>query len=62
MPLIDTPNLVEHDDFYEAFLAAHKGLTPDQSRSLNLQMIMILANHIGDPEVLQQAIDLAKAS
>lgn len=59
MPLIDTPNLADHDDFYEALLAAHNGRTPDESAAINAQLIMILANHIGDSQVLSEALALA---
>lgn len=53
---IDTP-----DDFYAALLAAHDALSPDESAALNARLILILANHIGDREVLDQAIRTAKA-
>ncbi|MEL6801967.1 MAG: DUF2783 domain-containing protein [Pseudomonadota bacterium] len=59
MPLIDTPNLPDHDDFYEALLAAHHGRTPDESAAINAQLIMILANHIGDSQVLSEALAIA---
>lgn len=62
MPLIDTPNLARHDDFYEALLAAHSKCTPDESAALNAQLILILANHIGELDVLTEALDLAKRS
>jgi hypothetical protein len=58
--LIDTPNLADHDEFYAALLAAHKGLSESQSQALNAQLILILANHIGRIEPLLQALDLAR--
>ena len=58
--LIDTPNLDDHDGFYAELLATHKGLDLDQSQALNAQLIMILANHIGDREVLSDALTLAR--
>jgi hypothetical protein len=57
--LITTRNLAEHDEFYARLLAAHRGLTEEQSQSLNARLILILANHIGDPEALAEALDLA---
>ena len=53
------PNLTTPDDFYDALLAAHDGLTKAQSDALNARLILILANHIGDPQVLRQALAAA---
>lgn len=60
MNLIDTPNLPDADAFYAELLAAHDGLTEAETCALNAQLVLILANHIGDPQVLTQAIALAK--
>lgn len=60
MKLIDTPNLDDHDGFYAELLAAHRGLSEAQSHALNAQLVLILANHIGDREVLSEALDLAR--
>ena len=57
--LIEKPNLQDHDAFYAALLAAHKGLSVEQSDALNAQLILILANHIGNRQVLAEAIELA---
>jgi hypothetical protein len=57
--LITARNLAEHDDFYARLLAAHRGLTETQSHEFNARLIMILANHIGAPKVLAQALALA---
>ena len=54
-----TPNLSQPDDFYAALIAAHDGMDDDQSATLNARLILILANHIGDQAVLEDA--LAKA-
>ncbi len=60
MDLILTPNLQKADDAYAALLAAHDGLTKAQSDALNARLILILINHIGDPQVLTQALEAAK--
>lgn len=60
MKLITAPNLREHDEFYEALLAAHEGLEPGQSAALNAKLVLILANHVGDLGVLSEALDLAR--
>ena len=59
MPLTTTRNLTHADDAYAALLAAHEGLTKAESDALNARLILILANHIGDTEVLQEALDMA---
>ena len=48
------------DDFYEALIEAHRGLSDEASRLLNARLILLLANHIGDLGVLRQALDAAR--
>lgn len=60
MPLITTPNIDDADGFYAALLAAHKGLTEAQSHAMNARLVLILANHLGDRVVLDQALALAR--
>lgn len=60
MPLITTPNIADADGFYAALLAAHKGLTEAQSHAMNARLVLILANHLGDRAVLDQALALAR--
>ena len=62
MPLITSPNLPDPDGFYASLLAAHRGLTTAQSHALNARLVLILANHIGDRDNLQAALDLAQTS
>ena len=50
------------DDFYEALLDAHQGLSEDQSHALNARLILTLANHIGDVAVLKEAILVARST
>ncbi len=58
--LILTPNLPDPDGFYEELIRAHEGLTKEQSDAFNARLILTLANHIGDREVLRQAFEAAK--
>jgi hypothetical protein len=53
------PNLTQPDDFYEALIEAHRGLSPAQSGRVNAKLILLLANQIGDLDTLREA--LAKA-
>ena len=58
--LITTPNLGNTDDFYAALLGAHEGLDEPATHRLNARLVLILANHIADHEVLRQALTLAR--
>lgn len=60
MSLTTMPNIAFADDFYAELLAAHDGLTKDQSDALNARLILILANQIGDNATLSEALDLAR--
>lgn len=55
-----TPNIARSDDFYAALLAAHDGLNEAEMHALNARLILILANHIGDNNVLEQALVAAR--
>lgn len=55
------PNLQRPDDLYEALVGMHQGLSDDQSLTLWAKFALILMNHIGDREVIEQAIAEAKA-
>ncbi|AWK86167.1 DUF2783 domain-containing protein [Azospirillum thermophilum] len=48
------------DDFYQALIDTHRDLTAEQSAALNAKLILLLANHIGDMEVLTEALRLAR--
>ena len=49
------------DQFYEQLIHSHQGLSDEQSRLVNARLILLLANHIGDLAVLQQALAAARA-
>ena len=53
------PNIPDQDGFYDELLSAHDGLSKEQSDALNARLILILANHIGDRDVLREAIKAA---
>ena len=48
------------DDFYDALINTHRGLTDAQSELLNARLVLLLANHIGDLDVLREAMALAR--
>ncbi|MEE9454520.1 MAG: DUF2783 domain-containing protein [Paracoccaceae bacterium] len=57
--LITDANIADTDDFYATLLALHDGQTKAASDAINARLILILANHIGDPEVLKEALIVA---
>lgn len=61
--MLNTQNNFESaDDFYEALLTAHQGLTTAQSHAMNARLVLLLANHIGSTEVLNEALTAALAA
>ncbi len=62
MPLNTDPNIDRPDDFYQALIDAHVGLTEAQSAALNARLILLLANQVGDYETLRTAIAAARAA
>lgn len=52
-------NIKGPDEFYAELLSVHEGLSKAQSDALNARLILLLANHIGDREVLLQALKAA---
>jgi len=54
------PNLPAPDDFYEELIGLHRGLDDAQSALVNAKLILLLANHIGDPAVLRAAMAAAR--
>ncbi len=50
------PNIARPDDFYAALLTAHEGLSKPESDALNARLVLVLANHIGDMAVLEEAL------
>lgn len=61
MPLNTKPNLANPDDFYEALIDMHRDLDDAQSQAANAQLILLLANHIGDHATLLEAMQIARA-
>ncbi|MGH8780020.1 DUF2783 domain-containing protein [Paraburkholderia sp.] len=60
MPLNINPNLAHPDDFYEALIDMHRDLDDAQSQAANAQLILLLANHIGDHATLLEAMRIAR--
>ena len=60
MMLNTEPAIAEPDEFYAALIEMHHGLTPEQSEMVNARLILLLANHIGDLDVLKDALKKAR--
>ena len=60
--LITDNNFSDPDAFYEALISAHSDLMPEQSEALNARLVLLMANHIGDFSVVNQAMSLARSS
>jgi hypothetical protein len=53
-------NLASPDDFYAALVELHRGLSDEQSELVNARLILLLSNHVGDIEVLREAMRRAR--
>lgn len=53
-------NLAAPDDFYENLIDAHRDLSDAQSQALNAALVLLLSNHIGDADVLHEALAAAR--
>jgi hypothetical protein len=56
------PRIADPDGFYEELIASQRELSDEQSDLLLAKLVLILANHIGDRQVLRQALDLARSN
>jgi Protein of unknown function (DUF2783) len=60
MPLIRTLNLEDADAVYAAIAEAHRGLSAEASAALNARLVLLLANHVGDRSVIEEALAVAR--
>ena len=61
MPLNLEPNIDSPDDFYEKLINMQRNLSDDEVQIMNAKLILVLANHIGDPQVLDDAMAVASS-
>lgn len=62
MPLVTASNLPDPDAAYRLIVEANRGLSPAQSAALQAAALLILANHLGDPQILKDALALARTA
>lgn len=48
------------DDVYAALIEAHRDLSDEESARLNVRLVLLLANQVGDAEAVLEAITKAK--
>ncbi len=60
MTLNRQPNIADADGFYDELIESQRGLSDEQAEMLATKLVLILANHVGDREVLREAIALAR--
>lgn len=64
----ETPRLstemrfADPDAAYRLIAQAHRDLPEAESAALNARLVLILANQIGDDDVLREALALARAA
>lgn len=58
--LITASQFADPDAAYVALVEARRGLSVQAAAALDTKLALILANHIGDIDVLKEAIALAK--
>jgi hypothetical protein len=58
--MLTTPNIQQPDVFYQALIQAHQGLSPSESEAFNARLILLLANQVGDSNVLLSCVAAAK--
>jgi hypothetical protein len=54
------PNIRDADAFYQALIELHEGLSEAASARVNAKLILLLANHVGDEDVLREALAAAR--
>jgi hypothetical protein len=52
-------NFADPDAAYRMIVEAHRGLRDEDSAALDAALVLLLANHIGDLNVLKEALEQA---
>ncbi|HLB17201.1 MAG TPA: DUF2783 domain-containing protein [Burkholderiales bacterium] len=56
------PNIADPDGFYAALVSAHEGLSEVQSAELDARLVFLLANQVGDQQVLLACVAAARTA
>ena len=57
-----SPNIPDPDAFYEAWADAMQGLGDEAAADLNARLVLLLANQVGEQQVLLACIAAARAA
>lgn len=60
MPLMTQSRFKDPDQAFVTLVEARRGLSEREASELDAKLVLILANHIGDIEVLREAIAFAR--
>ncbi|MCA3630343.1 MAG: DUF2783 domain-containing protein [Methylobacterium sp.] len=60
--LVTENRFADPDRAFRRLIEARRGLSPETAAALDARLVLLLANHIGDDRVLEQAIHAAKAA
>lgn len=60
MKLVTESRLPDPDRAYRILVNSYAGLTEAESAMIDARLVLLLANHIGDVEVLREAIAIAR--
>ena len=62
--LVTAPNLdgLVADELYAELVAAHHGLSAEESAALNARLLLLLINHLGDAEATREALAIARSA
>ena len=56
------PNIPDADGFYQELIGMQRDLDEDQATLFQARLLLVLANHVGDREVLREAMEVARRS
>ena len=59
MPHQTRANIADPDGFYQELIDSQRDPREGEAELMNCKLVLILANHIGDREVLREAIKIA---
>jgi hypothetical protein len=59
--LVTENRFPDPDRAFRALIEARRGLSPEEAAALDARLVLLLANHIGDEDVLADAIAAARS-
>lgn len=54
------PNMADPDGFYSRLIEIVQHMPPEEALAYTARLTMLLANQVGDPEVLSEALEAAR--